>query len=158
MRTPVLSNSYLNDWVAGQVDEVMSQLHDEWNKYWDDLIFEYVDSAWTNLGFEGGLISEWDVIPAVDDMERIAVILQWGISEGYEETDTGLWEGLHAVAQLASQAFFTLLNGVNQGVWSALEEYEKGHDCDECKGGKCGECESNMLWEYGEPCEDEDDE
>ena len=78
MRAPVLGNSYLNDWVAGQVEEVMEQLHEEWNKDWYDVVFENVDLGWTGLGFDGGSIADWDEVPDVDDMERIAVILQCG--------------------------------------------------------------------------------
>ena len=83
-----------------------------------DIIFEAVDEGWTELGFRGGLISEWPVNPGGHILRLCGDVLDYCDAEGCLEDDSGLWEGLNGAAVIGSQAFF----GLQNVLWQKLRD------------------------------------
>ena len=143
--------------IEGVAAEIFDELKDAWNEDFYDRCIEEVDCYWSRINVDLQVKANEYGSFNVSALTNVVEILEYCEGNGCIETDYGLWEGLAPVSALGVQAFFSLAGVLYSAVILLCEAWEKGHDCDECKGGKCGECKYNLLWEYRELFEDEDD-
>ena len=98
----------VEEWADEAAEEILNNAEFADDPY--TLVFEAVDSGWTELGFPGGLIDSWPVNPGGDTLKLCGDVLDYCEKEGWIENDSGLWEGCNGAAVLGCQAFHSLQN------------------------------------------------